>query len=97
MSTNRRKYPEEFKQEAVKLAMSLGNTSEAARQLGISDGILSVWKAKFAGQDQAVHENQSAEPVALEMQRLRKENEELKKINLILKTAAAFFSQDHLK
>lgn len=32
-----------------------------------------------------------------EIKRLRKENEELKKVNYILKKAAAFFSQDHLK
>ena len=32
-----------------------------------------------------------------ELKRLRKEVEELKKVNYILKRAAAFFSQDHLK
>jgi transposase-like protein len=32
-----------------------------------------------------------------ELLRLRKEVSELKKVNHILKSAAAFFSQDHLK
>jgi transposase-like protein len=32
-----------------------------------------------------------------EFRRIQKENEKLKKVNQILKSAAAFFSQDHLK
>lgn len=37
------------------------------------------------------------ETVEEEVKRLRKENKELKDVNYILKKAAAFFSQDHLK
>jgi len=32
-----------------------------------------------------------------ELRRLRKEVSELKQVNILLKSAAAFFSQDHLK
>jgi hypothetical protein len=32
-----------------------------------------------------------------EFKRLKAENDKLKKVNQILKAAAAFFSQDHLK
>lgn len=34
----KKNYTEEFKQQAIELAASLRSTSEAARQLGISDG-----------------------------------------------------------
>ena len=37
------------------------------------------------------------ENAAEELARLRRENNELRKVNHILKAAAAFFSQDHLK
>jgi len=93
-----RKYTKEFKIQALDLVKELGSFSEAARQLGISDGILHTWKKKFnfslepKGKDgsQAVAETE-------ELKRLRKQVSDLEKTNYILKRAAAFFSQDHLK
>jgi transposase-like protein len=38
-----------------------------------------------------------AESPEEELNRLRRENQQLQKANYILKQAAAFFSQDHLK
>lgn len=38
----RRKYSDEFKSEAIRLAESMGR-ARAARQLGISEGTLSNW------------------------------------------------------
>jgi len=88
-----RKYSPEFRQRAMALAKELGNTSEAARKLGIPKYTLSGWlwseRDKPApGQDLSSEE---------QLRQLRRENEELKKANFILKQAAAFFSQDHLK
>jgi transposase-like protein len=40
---------------------------------------------------------QASTPESEEILRLKKENEELKKVNYILKRASAFFAQDHLK
>ena len=37
------------------------------------------------------------DPESAEIKRLKKEVEDLKSVNYILKRAAAFFSQDHLK
>ena len=93
--TQYRKYTDEFKHQAVKLSYELG-VSRAAKQLGISGVNVSKWRTKQAcekiisKQDEAVSQEQ-------ELKRLRKENEEQKKVIYILKRAAAFFSQDQLK
>lgn len=86
-------YTEEFRKQAVELAESLKNYSQAARQLGISDGSLYEWRRKLGYEtpQKALSETEQ------EVQRLKKENAELKKVNHILKVAAAFFSQDQLK
>lgn len=94
----RRKYTPEFKQEALELAQQLGSVAEAARRLGIKDTVLYNWKNTFKiSMDPKVKSVQSSIADAEELKRLRKENEDLKKTNYILKKAAAFFSQDHLK
>lgn len=96
--TRRRKYTPEFKQEALELAQELGSVAEAARRLGITDTALYNWKATYKiSKDPKVKSVQSSMADAEELKRLRKENEDLKKTNYILKKAAAFFSQDHLK
>lgn len=95
-----RQYTEEFKIQALELCKELGSYSAAARQLGISDGVLHGWKDKYNFDiKSSVHSKSVIQSVSEieELKRLRKENEELKKTNYILKRAAAFFSQDHLK
>ena len=95
----RRKYTIEFKKQAIELAESLGSVPKAAEQLGIGDDIIYSWRqalrltspqVNVSVKDQAALDKQ-------ELQNLRRENAELKKVNHILKAAAAFFSQDHLK
>ena len=94
-----RTYTKEFQIEALNLAKELGSYSEAARRLGIGDAILHTWKKKYQFSNDIKSKKTAAEAVSEteELKRLRKENEELKKTNYILKKAAAFFSQDHLK
>ena len=90
----KRQYTLEFKQQAVELANRIG-VGRAAKQLGVCVSNIHGWKAKEKNQ-----EPQSAKvKVNLEEEnrRLQKEVDELKKVNQILKRAAAFFSQDHLK
>lgn len=93
MSENKRRYTEEFKRQAVELAEQTGSISGAARQLGIYDSLIHAWRKKFSGKQA----NSANETPSEEVLRLRRENAELKKANHILKAAAAFFSQDHLK
>ena len=90
-------YTPEFKKQAVELAESIGSTIEAARQLGISDGSIHVWRKRLGKADPKPETKELTLPEAEELKRLRKEVGELKKVNYILKAAAAFFSQDHLK
>lgn len=94
----KQKYTKEFKMQALELVNQLGSFSEAARQLGIRDGILHNWKKKFNFvMKKEATKVANSDPESEEIKRLKKENEELKKVNYILKRAAAFFSQDHLK
>ena len=91
MSKNR-VYTEEFKKQAVELSFELQNVAEAARQLGVRDVLLHKWRTKYKPEKKPVAAAESDE-----IKRLKRENDELKKVNYILKRAAAFFSQDHLK
>jgi len=92
-----RRYTLEFKKQAVELAATLGCVSKAAQELGIPDVNIHAWK-KTIGQSQGKSfQELKASAEQEEIKRLRKENADLKQCNLILKTAAAFFSQDHLK
>lgn len=94
----KQKYTKEFKIEALKLADQLGSMAEATRQLGLKNNAIHNWKNKYQYEMQKDLEKKTeSNPESEEIKRLRRENEELKKVNYILKRAAAFFSQDHLK
>jgi transposase len=90
-----RRYTDDFKREAVSLADRLDHDAKAARQLGINPSLIFQWR-KQMGLSKSDLDVSQTDPKA-EMIRLQKENAELKKVNEILKRAAAFFSQDHLK
>lgn len=94
MEVKKRRHTAEFQQGALDLAKQLGNVSEAARQLGICDSLIRNWRRRAARERSVAV---APAPDAEEMARLRRENLELRKVNQILKHAAAFFSQDHLK
>ncbi len=95
---NMRKYTKEFKQQAVDLAGSLGSISKAARELGIAEANIYNWKAALsAGSNGLLQPAILQESQAEELKRLRVETAQLRKVNQILKAAAAFFSQDSLK
>lgn len=91
-----RKYSPEFKERAIKLARELSNVTDAARKLGVPKHSLYNW---MTADEQAKFPTPLAQELSLEDQvrALKRENEDLKKANYILKQAAAFFSQDHLK
>lgn len=87
----RRKYNQEFKEEAVKLITEQGyQLSEAARNLGVHPSILGRWKRQLTGEV----DGGNSQGVQAELNRLRKENKRLKQEREILKKAAAFFAKE---
>lgn len=94
----RRSFTNEFKVQALELAEQIGSTAEAAKRLGIQAERIRVWKRQLGrhAADKTRTIGQSMAD-AEEIKRLRKQVSELEKTNYILKKAAAFFSQDHLK
>ena len=97
MRKRNRIYTESFRRQAVELAEQLGSPAEAARQLGIDNANIYTWRMRKKSKQNEKNSSAGAETEAEELKRLRKENNELRKVNHILKAAAAFFSQDHLK
>jgi transposase len=95
MSRTRRTFTEEFKQQAVNLSIELGSASKAAQELGINESLIRNWTKKLSTEKSL----KSVDPTfsVEEFKRLQRENEKQKKVIHILKSAAAFFSQDHLK
>jgi transposase len=96
MGRKRNKYPREFKLEAVKQLDSGEYTlSDLARRLGIRASDLCTWQKE-------VHElKQDAFPghgrrsgAAAEVERLRRELEQVKEERDILKKAMAFFARE---
>lgn len=95
-----RNYTPEFREQAIQLAKQLGSARASAEKLGIPEATVGGWctrKKKGKLLSGAKIASAAGETPEEELKRLRKENDELKKVNYILKRAAAFFSQDHLK
>lgn len=94
MGEHRRSYPEELKRSALDLLRTSGKSAGAvARDLGINSGLLNRWrreetqenggKKAFTGQ---------GVPRDEEVARLRREINDLREANEILKKAVAIFS-----
>src|ERR1700688_1585176 len=94
----RKKYTDEFKLEAVKVAREArrgGKSSDVvARDLGVHPNTLKEWVRL----DDSVHRGSGRKthglPPAQELEQLRKENRILKMEREILKKAAAFFAKE---
>jgi transposase len=88
-----RKYPTEFKERAVKLAVESDQAiAQTARDLGVNENTLHTWIGKYhraERQEKEVNDEHLYE----ELKRLRKENARLKEERDILKKAAAYFAQ----
>ena len=99
MKKQTRTYTTEFRQQVIKLAEDLGSVLAASKQLGVPEANIYAWRKKYAGQTIVATRKPETKPAELleENNKLRQEVAQLKKVNHILKAAAAFFSQDHLK
>jgi len=95
MKKKRRKFTDEFKDEAVKLVLEQGyQISEAARNLGIHANLLGRWKREYEDGGNGSSDTGSAVAMRAELNRLRKENKRLKMEREILKKAATFFAKE---
>ena len=87
-----KQYPKAFKEEAVALVRDQGySVPEAAKSLGIASNLLYRWKEQ---QEQLSAGKGLTEDDRVELQRLRKENKELRMEKEILKKASAFFAKE---
>ena len=93
----RRTFTSEFKIQALELAEQIGSTTRAAQQLGIQTERIRAWKKELPVAPTKTRAIAQSVAESEEIKRLRKQVSELEKTNYILKKAAAFFSQDHLK
>src|SRR3954447_19835185 len=88
----RRRFPAEFKAQAVRRVLDGRSLSEVATELGLSTGQLSTWRTEHlaAGSAEALAQRKAEEA---ETQRLRREVKRLEEENLILRKAAAVFAR----
>ena len=95
---NMAKYSDEFKQDAVDLVRAGNSQSQVCRDLGISKSSMSKWIAdderKRLGLP-AVNEVDTGENK--QIQELIKRNRLLEQENEVLRRAAAYLSQIHIK
>ena len=92
----RKKYTQEFKQDAVRLVLEQGyNQSEAARNLGLDRGMLGRWvKEAQVDEGEAFRGNGKRTVEQEELRQLRDENRRLRMEREILKKATAFFVKE---
>jgi transposase len=91
----RRRYTDEFKAEAVRLARdSAQPVAQVARNLGIADHLLYRWRAEQQQAEHHGHSRQSMRAEQEELARLRRENATLKQEREFLRRAAAFFAKE---
>ena len=88
---DRKKYTEEFKREAVRLAQERGNLAQVARDLGIHDTLLQRWKKRLeTSPERPVPGN--GNPQDPELAQVKRELARLKEENAILKKAVGIFT-----
>ena len=95
MKKTRRKFDADFKRQAISMVTVDGKSCRAVeRDLGISQGIVYRWVREATRDPQnAFRGNGNIKPSMADVQKLVKENEQLKRQRDILKKALAIFSQ----
>jgi len=89
-----RKYPQELRDRAVRLALESDRPiAQIAADLGIHREALRTW-VRQAQADSGSRSEQLTSVEREELKRLRKENNELKRANEILKAASALFAAE---
>ncbi len=94
--TTRKKYPKEFKLDAISLVLDQGYTrTEAARSLGINAHMLGRWvKEQQSDDGQAFRGNGKLTPEQEEIRKLKTQVRRLEMKKDILKKATVFFAKE---
>jgi len=97
MSTKNRRYTLEFKQEALALLESSGQSiTTIERELGITHGLLSKWRRGLGmGSHSKTINSQPLTDKDKEIQHLKRENARLKQERDILKKVVAIFAPEN--
>ena len=93
-----KRYDEEFKRQAVELVIHSGRTqAQIARELGVSEYSLTLWKRDYLGHVRAAQldgQQLSPEQMLEKIRQLQKENEYLKRQREILKKAMSILGEE---
>ena len=94
MGAKRRKYTPQYRKDAARLVIDTGRTiAEVAREIGVGEQLLGRWvaseRARMVDPPGALDVDERAE-----LERLRRENAELRMDREFLKKAAAFFATE---
>ena len=91
----RRHFSASFKQKAVKMIVDQGRVaSEVARELDISNHLLSTWKRKYLEDNSEYNPKRNGnEYTTTYIKKLESENRRLKQERDILKKAAIYFAE----
>ena len=95
--TTRKKYPKEFKLDAVSLVLEQEYTkAEASRSLGINPNLIARWIQEHQADDsgQAFRGNGKITPEQAEIRQLKEENRRLRMAKEVLKKATVFFAKE---
>lgn len=95
VSSKRRRFSEEFKQDAVRLVVSEEYSFKAAATaVGVSEQALRHWHAKLAPKPADCGEEATLEQLREENKRLRRELRRAELEREILKKATAYFAKE---
>ena len=95
--TTRKKYPKEFKLDAISLVLEQEYTkAEASRSLEINPNLITRWIQEHQADDtgQAFRGNGKLTPEQAEIRHLKEENKRLKMEKEVLKKAPVFFAKE---
>ena len=97
MSGKRCSFTREFKVEAVRMVVEDGmSQAQVSRELGVSRETVSRWRKQLeADGEQAFPGHGKLKPADEELAKLRRENNRLRMENEFLKKVSAYFAKDH--
>jgi len=97
MPRKRRRFSEEFKQDAIRLVTNEGYSfAAAAKAVGVGEQSLRKWHARLAPKPAPCGEDASQDELRDEIKRLRRELRRAELEREILKKATAYFAKESL-